>query len=214
MTIAANKTNSESQSSDHPAHHNEMATAINDLVADVVELAEVPGLILQIASNAGTGFSNTTAETTLWSGTKYDIVENTLAVGDIIEVTGWGTYVNDSGADRTLNIRVKFDAVVLGGTAPAAIPDANGGEYAWRMTCTIRVVAVGPVGILSANMDFGMGFPANLAEDQFHSIRTTASSVVDTTQPFTIDVTGDLDAATSTQTVAASGITITKRNAP
>jgi hypothetical protein len=63
-----------------------------------------------LASDAGAAaFSNTATATMVLSKLYPNLMPgDTLAVGDVIEIEAWGSYVNNSGAERTLQLRAYF----------------------------------------------------------------------------------------------------------
>lgn len=169
-----------------------------------------------LKDDAGQQYTNTATETSLFTTALYDIPANSLAVGDLIEISAWGTYLNNSGAGRDLTIKAYLDAVKIGegltGISGGGIA-ANAAARSFDFRMRGRVVALGATGSLDSVCSFTVGGAGGVAVVAT-SWLAVIEGIIDTTQALTVDVKSTFSAATATQTLDCWGINVRKTPAP
>lgn len=193
---------------------------VEDVFAEIgaaVDLYELPGVSYQLLYNVGVASfaPTTTPGNTLWSGTKHDFVNGDLAAGDRLQIVAHGFYKNDSGGNRSLSFTVRLDSTELVLIGMGGISDdATNINKGWRLVCDIFVDAIGVSGVLNvsahgvvADQAFGLQLGVESQSAQYNAIS------LDLTDTWTLDITGYVDAGTSTQALECGGISVVKYNA-
>lgn len=153
--------------------------------------------------SAAVTVSNTTAETSIYS---YSLPANTLGTEGILRIVVSGTYLNNSGANRTQTVRFKY-----GGTTMINVTSGNIATSATTgtFTYTFYLMAHGATNVQQAwftgTHESGTGVKVILDDG--------GTAAVDSTSSQTIDVTVDSSAATATQTLIRRLATINMENA-
>jgi hypothetical protein len=171
-----------------------------------------------LASDAGAAaFSNTATATMVLSKLYPNLMPgDTLAVGDVIEIEAWGSYVNNSGAERTLQLRAYFryperrnpgvELTNLGGVNLVS----NASNRYWFVRVVMRMTTVGAAGAATVYADHAMSSPANFGTDTVRQTRLTSPTALDTTRWVDINVTAQMSTADATQTVTPRGVIVRK----
>lgn len=199
--------------------------ALAELAAGTL-LTSLAGYRNRVASNAGASFTHSvgTTPTTFWSGSKYDIPANSLAVGEELIIEGWGTILNNSGAARDYTVTAKADAVTLVALTTsigAQVTNSATSRY-FEFCFRARVTSIGGSGVLACTGyaevdDVNVGIAGTLigtGVNQKFQMRYLGDATVDTTQALTLDVLGTFSNATSSQNFTPKAIFIDKVNAP
>lgn len=167
--------------------------------------------VYTVDDDPGIAYSNSVTETSLFSAT-HDIPANSLAVGDLIEVVAFGSYLQNSGAGRDVTFNAYFDAVkvalVISSFGGNAVP-ANAAARPWMYTAKIRIASIGATGTCNSVASLTLGAPAGQGDILLEGLAPLAATI-DTTQALTVDLKSVLSAATATQTMTCLGITVRK----
>lgn len=165
---------------------------------DQIRARGVPRLLTSFSPSAGV--TNTASETSLLSAT-FDTAADELAVGDIIQVEMWGTYLNNSGTTATTAWRLKADTLGMAQTTANLVISAAT-NHSWRYNATLLVQAAGAVsstGLLTLRAALGTG------NDESQQTVQDTTNTIDITQPITWDFTADHDAAHASLTAIMLG---------
>jgi len=144
-------------------------------------------------------FSNTTTETTVFASTPTAFAANSLRVGDCIEIFCAGEYLQNSGSNKQLSLRVKLGGQTV--TLLSGINYATNALTRWyKLEWRIIVISIGASAALHWHLDSNVAAPAITADD---TIRQGIGAVrtVDTTAALTPDVTLQMSTADATQTI-------------
>ena len=138
-----------------------------------------------------TTISNTTAETTIYS---YSVPANTLGTNKMLSGILQGTYVNNSAANRTLVIRIKYGGTTLiQKTSTSIATSATTGYYTIQFNLGAQNSASIQEAFLYASFESGTATSVDFTD--------RGVSAVDSTATQTLSVTVAFVAATATQTL-------------
>lgn len=143
--------------------------------------ANLPGILS--AQNSTPTFSNTAADTTLWSTT---ILGNTLGINDMILFFAYIEYLNNSGALNSTSVHVKYGGTTIATLSATGITSGNSMSGAL-------------VGYLK-NAGATNSQVASAEWSQNGQVGT-GTAAVDSTVNQTFVISAQMSAATATQTV-------------
>jgi len=86
----------------------------------------ISGVAAQDRSTSQTSVTNTTTETTIYS---YTVPGGTLGTSNMLRLTIWGQYLNNTGGARTLTIKVKYGATTVADETRATNADAANQDF-------------------------------------------------------------------------------------
>lgn len=135
--------------------------------------------------------SNSAVETTLWSGT---IPGKMIQANDSIEFEFWGSYVNNSGASRTLTARVKYGGTTILTIASSATIGFGGTTWGFLVKGIMK-----NAGATNSQKADGIAYYQQTSGSAMGST-SSGTAAVDSTADQTLTFTIQSDAATATQT--------------
>lgn len=114
-SFATNKANATATVTDHPAHHNDLADAINKIEAELGTnpsgaAASVAAAIAAVSAPFAAIPNTPVSVASVTDVTLFTHDLTGVAAGDIIEVDIWGILQNGTGANRTTTFTLDFDA--------------------------------------------------------------------------------------------------------
>lgn len=146
--------------------------------------------------------SNSTAETTIYT---YNLPANTLSTNKILKIVVAGTYLNNSGGNKTVTIRMKYGATtVITATTGNIATSATVGQF----TYTFYLIAVGAT---DAQQGYFYGLHTSGTGVQL-AAQDNGTAAIDSTASADIVVTADLSAANATQTFTKKFATVQLEN--
>lgn len=146
--------------------------------------------------------SNSAVETTLYT---YSVAGGTLSTNKILRVVVSGTYLNNSAANRTVTIRLKYGATTMIAVATGNIAtNANTGTF----TYTFLLMAHGSTAVQQAYL---VGVHETGASAKV-VITDGGVAAIDSTATQSLVVTAQLSASTATQTLTKRFATVNMDN--
>ena len=137
----------------------------------------------------------------------YTIPANTLAVGNLIRIAGFGKYDAVSAPNLELRIRI-------GGNQIALFPVTAGSTTGlpWYIEGSVIVRAIGAAGQIIVGVQFGMAqangtHPAGILEKSYLLTGFTTYTI-DTTAGKVVDVTATWGVASPSNTITMRGLTV------
>ncbi len=152
---------------------------------------EMGGVINRVASTVTIGGST---ETTIYS---YTVPANTMGTNKALRLTMIGDRLNDSGATKTITLRVKFGGTTLYQDVTATFADANLNRYPWNATVVLANQDATNAQTLGGQINFGINttVPAtgfgDLGVDEIIAATpfVGVAGTIDTTQDRLLEVT-------------------------
>lgn len=161
------------------------------------------------SASAGVTVANTVSETTL-IGTLHGsatIPANTMESGSTLRITAWGYH--SVTATPTIRIRTK-----LGGTTfcdSTALTVSNTGAMTWKAECYITTRAAPGAAVATIGQGIATFFTAASTPVQGQTA-TTASTNLATNGALSVDVTAQWSAASASNTITMTNLTIDRVN--
>ena len=182
-----------------------------DIAGDIQALADTIDTELLDVANAGTGslivayaydatptatISNTTTETSLVS---YSV--SGASAGNIYRIKAGGSYLNNTGANRTITMRAKLGATtVISGTSGNLTTNAS--ERPWKWEIDLYIESTSAQVMASTFMLGGVGLSSTaLTANIIASTGAIGTATEDLTSAKTLDLTGQLSINSTNNTM-------------
>jgi hypothetical protein len=134
--------------------------------------------------------SNSAVETTIYS---YSVPGNTLSTNKILKIIVSGTYLNNSGANRTVTVRLKYGATTIISAVTGNIgTSATTGEFYYVFYLNAAGATNSQEATFEGRHTSGGGTALTFGD--------TGTAAIDSTSAQTLLVSAQLSAATATQT--------------
>jgi hypothetical protein len=177
-----------------PARLGSGTTSADTILTGASTFIRRPKILMN--DTGGSAFSNTTTETTILSSNP-SFVANALAVNDVLESEFQGTFLNNSGANQTVNFKVKFGGTtLLNWTSNGLASSAFGPNYFFRVIMTFY-------GATSARATYSLGLSngLNLISSGMANGTSTGTIPDITSSTSSLEVTATMSTGTATSTV-------------
>lgn len=147
--------------------------------------------------------SNSLDKTTIYS---YTVPANTLGTNGVLDLNLSGTYLNNSGATKTVTVTLEYGGTIMVTTVSAAItPSAVTGTFNYKFNLSAGGVTNSQIASFFGVHELGTGVRTLLYDN--------GTSAIDSTTNQTLLVTVKLSAANATQTFIRKSATVNKINA-
>lgn len=158
---------------------------------------------MQDTSSSNVTVTNTATETTIYT---YSVPANTLGTNRALRFTLNGTYLNNSAANRTVTVRVKYGATtILTKVSPTIPTSATTGSFAIEGFVAAQNSASIQTGYMWVSFEGG--------DDITRWVDDKGSAAEDSTGALNLVVTVQLSSATATQTIVQRFATLELLNA-
>jgi hypothetical protein len=142
-----------------------------------------------------TTVGNTNAEGTIYS---YTIPAGTMANARCVRMIIWGTYLNNTGANRTLTVRLKLGGTTILTKASGAIATSATTVFFWGSFQITNNNA-------TANQRAGLNFQWERGGTDISPIIETGAATIDTTVDQLMEVTVQHSATSAALTLSKTG---------